>query len=121
LRGDNPVKTLVRIFALTVALVVSAGTVRADEVVAMPDGSAGMDVIVWRSEASWERGMALLKAGQRDLASQHIACIVDRGTRVESLRTGYAYATFRVLVLEGKHSGCEGNVTKLVRRGRAPS
>lgn len=67
--------------------------------------------IIWSSEAGWERGTALLKAGQTTVPSAWVACRVDEWTTVQFLQTGYAYSTFRVLVLEGPHVGCEGNVT----------
>jgi hypothetical protein len=74
------------------------------------------EAIVWRSEASWDRGAALLKEGRKDLAERHIACRVPGDTRAKLLG-GYSHATHRVLILEGPNTGCEGNV-KVLRSDR---
>jgi hypothetical protein len=63
---------------------------------------------VWRSERDWEKGTALFRAKQPELAPKP-ACVVEHDTIV--LVTGAGpYATYRVLVLGGPAKGCEGNV-----------
>jgi hypothetical protein len=63
---------------------------------------------VWRSPALVDEGFSLLRAGQRELAEQRMACTVEAGTRVVGTYTGGA--AYRVVVIEGTAKGCPGYV-----------
>jgi hypothetical protein len=71
-------------------------------------GNGEKTIAVWRSESSADAGTRLVNAGQSDLALRYIACGVPPGTRVVVLPGGYS--THRVMVIDGKFRGCEGNV-----------
>jgi hypothetical protein len=78
----------------------------------------GLSMIpVWRSSSTMEEGFDLLKAGQRDLADQRMACAVDPDTSVVGTYTGGA--AYRVVVVEGKAKGCVGYVPAPMFRSRA--
>ncbi len=65
-------------------------------------------VPVWRSPSLIDEGFSLLRAGQRELAEQRMACTVDDGTSVVGTYAGGA--AYRVVVIEGKAKGCSGYV-----------
>jgi dihydrodipicolinate reductase len=69
-------------------------------------------VIVWRDKASNDEAMALHDAGvdktNPALLMRLIACIVPSGTR--AIITSAGFATHDIMVIEGQHSGCRGNV-----------
>jgi len=71
-------------------------------------GNGEKVIAIWRGEASADAGTRLVSAGQPDLALRYIACAVPPGTRVVILSGGYA--THRVLGIDRKFRGCEGNV-----------
>ena len=71
-------------------------------------GNGEKAITVWRGESSAEAGTRLVNAGQSDLALRYVACAVLPGTRVVILPGGYE--THRVMIVDGKFRGCEGNV-----------
>jgi hypothetical protein len=71
-------------------------------------GNGEKAIAVWRGESSADAGTRLVNAGQPDLALRYIACAVPPSTRVVILPGGYS--THRVMVIDGKFRGCEGNV-----------
>jgi hypothetical protein len=67
-------------------------------------------VIVWKTERFIKDGMALIRAGQLDLALKYAACVVPLGTRAVDMTGGYD--SFPVTIIEGKDRGCRGYVMR---------
>jgi hypothetical protein len=69
-------------------------------------------VVVWKDKKSNEEAMALHDAGVDKsnpvLLMPLVACTVPSGTR--AIITSAGFATHDIMVIEGEHSGCRGNV-----------
>jgi hypothetical protein len=107
MREESIVTTPARI-----ALSVLFGVLISAQLVAAQEGFVAdkrrSSVFIWRSEVSMKDGVTLLNAKQPDLAAKYASCIVAQNTRVAFLTGGYE--SIPVMVIEGPHRGCRGNV-----------
>jgi hypothetical protein len=77
-------------------------------------------VIIWKDKTSHEEGLSLISAGVHKtnpaLLVRLISCIVPSGTR--AITTSAGFMTHDIMVVEGEHSGCRGNVPMEVFKSR---
>ena len=74
-------------------------------------GGASM-IIVWQSKDAQSEGMQLIQAGVHktnpQLLMRLVSCIEKPGTKV--IVTDMGMVTHDIMVVEGKNSGCRGNI-----------
>lgn len=96
-----PALLLVLVFAPTSALALD-GRLQND----------GKTVIVWRDAKAHDEGLSLIRAGVNKtnpaLLLPLVACVVASGTR--AVTTSAGMFTHDIIVVEGKNSGCRGNI-----------
>jgi hypothetical protein len=77
----------------------------------LQDGTS-KTVIVWRNEKAHEEALALIRAGVHKsnpaLLVPLIACAPVAGTR--AVTTSAGMLTHDIIIVEGKDSGCRGNI-----------
>jgi hypothetical protein len=75
-------------------------------------GDPTMKVFVWRDKAAASEGYELIRAGVHltnpPLVASLLACVVDYNTRV--VTTSVGIITHDIMVIEGPHAGCRGNI-----------
>lgn len=74
--------------------------------------NGGDQVFVWKSKKAHNEAMSLIAADVHRtnpaLIAVLLACIVPSGTR--AIVTDMGFATHDIMVVEGKSSGCRGNI-----------
>jgi len=101
-----------RLLALAgVTLLVSCAVAFATEGRIVGLNGASM-VVIWKDKKSNDEAMELHDAGADKtnpaLLIPLVACIVPSGTK--AIITTAGFATHDVMVIEGEHSGCRGNI-----------
>lgn len=95
---------------LCCAMLVSA-TANAQDYRLKTFGGAKM-IIVWQSKDAQSEGMKLIQAGVHktnpQLLMRLVSCIAEPGTKV--IVTDMGMVTHDIMVVEGKNSGCRGNI-----------
>lgn len=76
---------------------------------------AGGEVAIWQSVSARQEGEAMIRAGMSNKAAMYYACVVPDLTPVTVIRQEgsvfSASVSWDVLVTDGDHRGCEGNVS----------
>ncbi|WP_159718751.1 hypothetical protein [Geminicoccus flavidas] len=69
-------------------------------------------VIVWKDADAHSKGLRLIQSGaaeaKPELLSPLIACLVEPNAK--AITTDAGFATHDIMVVDGEHAGCEGNV-----------
>lgn len=95
---------------LALTLLLSSPVFALDGRLVSPNGAP--TVIIWKDKDAHDKALNLIDAGVAKtnpaLLMPLIACIVPTGTR--AVITSAGFATHDIMVIEGEHSGCQGNI-----------